>query len=127
MRVIPGEAGARAVMPGLAADGRQDGFGGDFADACELFQPDGFFEPVLRGVIRVLQGAAAAVVVIGAGGGDARGRGFEDLYGVCFEVAFFVGGDAGNDALAGQGATDKDGFAVMSRNATGVVVKTVDG
>ena len=75
-------------MPGLAADGRQDGFGGDFADACELFQPDGFFEPVLRGVIRVLQGAAAAVVVIGAGGGDARGRGLEDLYDVCFEEAF---------------------------------------
>ena len=113
-------------MPGVAADGGQGARRRGFADAGELLQPDAFFEAMLRGIARVLQRATAAVVVMGAGGSDAVGRGGEDLYGFGFEKAFFVGGNAGDNALAGQGAADKGGFAVVSGNAAGVVVEAVN-
>ena len=78
------------------------------------------------GVACVLQGATAAVVVVHASGSDAVGRGFEDLYGVCFQEAFFVGADAGDNALAGQRPADEGGFAVVSCDTAGVVVEAVD-
>ena len=124
--IVPGEAGTRAVMPRVAADGGQGARRRGFADAGELLQPDAFFEAMLRGIARVLQRATAAVVVMGAGGNDAVGRGGKNLYGFGFEKAFFVGGNAGDNALAGQGAADKGGFAVASRNAAGVVVEAVN-
>lgn len=113
-------------MPGFAADGGRDGFGGNFADACQLFQPDAFFETLLRAVARVLQGATAAVVVMGAGGGDAVGRGGEDLHRFAFEEAFFVAADAGGNALTGQRAADEGGFAVVAGDAAGVVIEAGD-
>ena len=113
-------------MPGFAADGGQDGFRGNFANACQLFQPDAFFEMLLRAVAGVLQCATTAVVVMGAGGGDAVGRGGENLHRFAFEEAFFVAADVGGDALAGQRAADEGGFAVVAGDAARVVIEAGD-
>ena len=87
---VPGKAGTGAVVPVSPADGGENGLRTDAADARQLFQPDRFFETVLRGVAGVLQGAATAGGIMRARGGDAVRRRAEDVDGLCGRIALFV-------------------------------------
>ena len=123
---VPGKAGAGAVMPVSPADGGENGLRTDAADARQLFQPDGFFETVLRGVAGVLQGAAAAGGIMWASGGDAVRRRAEDVDGLCGRVAFFAFENAGGNAFARQRAADEMGLAVVAGDAARFIIEAGD-
>lgn len=100
------EAGAVAVAPGLAVDGGQEVLGADFAEALELVFEDALFVGYLNVAVNVLEGAAAALVVVGAGRGGAVG----DAGGLGFIVVFFAAGDLVGNGFLGQGACDEGWF-----------------
>ena len=127
LAVVGAEAGAVAVAPGLAVDGGQEVLGADFAEALELVFEDALFVGYLNVAVNVLEGAAAALAVVGAGGGDAVGGGGEDAGGLGFVVVFFAAGDLVGNGFLGQGASDEGGFAVDAGYAAAFVVDAVDG
>ena len=123
---VPGKAGAGAVMPVSPADGGENGLRTDAADARQLFQPDGFFETVLRGVASVLQGAAAAGSVMRTSGRNALRRRDKDVDGFCNRVAFFAFEDVGGNAFARQRAADEMGLAVVAGDAARFIIEAGD-
>lgn len=123
--MVGAEAGAVAVAPGLAVDGRQEVLGADFAEALELVFEDALFVGYLNVAVNVLEGAAAALAVVGAGRGGAVGDG--DAGGLGFIVVFFAAGDLVGNGFLGQGAGDEGGFAVDAGYAAAFVVDAVDG
>ena len=123
---VPSEAGAGAIVPVGPADGGENSLRTDAADARQLFQPDRFFETVLRGVAGVLQGAAAAGGIMWASGGDAVRRRAEDVDDFCGRVAFFAFENAGGNAFARQRAADEMGLAVVAGDAARFIIEAGD-
>ena len=113
-------------MPVSPADGGENGLRTDAADARQLFQPDRFFETVLRGIAGVLQGAAAAGGVMRASGRNALRRGDKDVDGFRDRVAFFAFENAGGNAFARQRATDEMGLAVVAGDAARFIIEAGD-
>ena len=101
--------------------------GADFAEALELVFEDALFVGYLNVAVDVLEGATAALAVMGAGGGGAVGGGGEDEGGLGFVEVFFAAGDLVGNGFLGQGAGDEGGFAVDAGYAAAFVVDAVDG
>ncbi len=112
--VLP--ARARAVVP-LGGRGRDGDVGGRFEvrDAAEAVADDADFGFELRGVVELLEVAAAAATEVGAGRLDARGRGREQLRDRGEGDGAAGALDADEGAVAGRGERDEDGLPARVR------------